>query len=394
MSDKAREPFKIEEDFFKSSFIKKIEIYFYKFLFLIFKRLPVNKKKITIISFHHDYLYGNNKAITKQLLLQKPEYDLKFVFKKDTSFDNVFSIKKLITKIRMSYLYNTSKYIILDDFYGLLSEVKFKKNIEIIQVWHGTGVFKKFGATRHNITPELIDRLEKVGKQYSVVLASCDEIVPLLSKSFLVEKDKIKAIGSPKSDIFFDKNYIADTKEKFFDENLELIGKKIIVYAPTYRDYDRNKDISLDINKMYDELFKLGYIVVLKLHHLERGNITHLTQKYHGFVYDFSTRDIDDIMIVADILITDYSSLIFEYSVLQKPLIFYAYDLELYSGDTRGFYYPYEEFAPAPIVQTTDETISLIKQDKWDKESLKRFSDRFIANQGFASKYFVDGMIA
>jgi CDP-glycerol glycerophosphotransferase (TagB/SpsB family) len=97
---------------------------------------------------------------------------------------------------------------------------------------------------------------------------------------------------------------------------------------------------------------------------------------------------------MTDILITDYSSLIFEYAILQRPMIFFAYDLDEYRSKVRGFYYDYVKFVPGPIAYTTEEIVELINRNEWDFEVIKEFAIRFNEYfDGKATERFIDEVL-
>src|SRR5690625_7064087 len=122
------------------------------------------------------------------------------------------------------------------------------------------------------------------------------------------------------------------------------------------------------------------YIIVLRLHYLVAENLD-LTD-YNGFVYDFSQyEDIRELYLMADILITDYSSVFFDYANLKRPMIFYVYDIEDYRDNLRGFYFDFEQKAPGPLVKSTNEIIDEIKKIKLNgfapSENTKEFYKKF-----------------
>lgn len=390
MLNNTRTAYSWERKLLSSRFGKWLDLHFWKLLFLLFKLLPVQSKRITFISFHYDFLYGNNKAIfdelKHQIQLGKRDDEIHLIFKSDLAFSHGFSWTKFKRKIQLAYLYNTSAFVLLDDYYSLLAHIQFKKQVKIIQVWHGTGVFKRFGLSRPDMDEAQRVLNKRIGAQYHAVLSSCEAIVPLLSEAFAVPEYVMKSLGSPKTDVFFQPEQIKSLQERFFQKYPHFQGKKIILYAPTFRDHDRYRDLELDIEAMHQAFADQNYILLLKMHHFERKKIQ-LNESHLDFAFDVSDFDVNHLMLVAHVLITDYSSLIYEYACLQKPVIFYAYDLEHY---VRGFYLPYQEFVPGPIVTTTAEIIDLIQQDTWDITPQKVFVDKFIANQGKASKAVVE----
>src|SRR5699024_2500168 len=125
-------------------------------------------------------------------------------------------------------------------------------------------------------------------------------------------------------------------------------------------------ELQLDLDKMKDE-FDGDFIVLLRMHYLVSENYD--LNRYGNFVYDFSGyNDISDLYLVSDVLITDYSSVFFDYANLKRPILFYAYDIESYRNNLRGFYFNFEKTAPGPILKTTEEVINqlhLIRKNRY-----------------------------
>ena len=155
------------------------------------------------------------------------------------------------------------------------------------------------------------------------------------------------------------------------------------MYAPTYRGVGR-KRISpdeLDIKKFYEELGD-EYILIFK-HHQTAIEVPQIPEPYRdNFAYDMTRgkgMSINDLMTVADICISDYSSLVFEYALFERPMLFFVYDLEEYI-DERGLYYEFDEITPGPLCRTNDEMIDYIKHvdERFDKQEVADFKNRFM----------------
>ncbi|EAC7342228.1 glycosyl transferase family 2, partial [Listeria monocytogenes] len=130
-------------------------------------------------------------------------------------------------------------------------------------------------------------------------------------------------------------------------------------------------------------------VVVIKLHPLVSVE-TQVPEDLADFVLDFSGIEMNDVLIVTDILITDYSSVIYDYSILNRPIIFYAYDLEAYSLE-RNFYHDYLEFVPGPVVATTEEAIKLIQTNQMITGKLQDFAEKaFEYHDGDAAARIID----
>ena len=187
--------------------------------------------------------------------------------------------------------------------------------------------------------------------------------------------NKILEVGYPRNDSLFQFNEldVLRIKQNILKNEFEQSKeKKVILYAPTWRDNQYDLKIGytyqppIDFDKLQKELGK-DYIILFRAHYLVANSFDF--EKYKGFVYDVSLYpDINELYMCADLLITDYSSVLFDYANLKRPMIFYMYDLERYQEDIRGFYINLEEM-PGPIVKTQSELISAIKYSKkYEKE--------------------------
>ena len=166
--------------------------------------------------------------------------------------------------------------------------------------------------------------------------------------------------GYPRNDILFRENTTEGIRS--FKRKLGLPeDKKIILYAPTWRDDEFSEDDKYEFRPQisFEKLQKeLGdeYIMIVKYHYLIMDAID--WSPYEGFIYHFDqSRDIAELFLVSDILITDYSSVMFDYSILNRPMFFFAYDFYKYKNELRGFYFSYSKEMPGPISTTTDELI-------------------------------------
>ena len=338
-------------------------------IFNILKVFPLKKEQISFIIDDNNSFNFNYENIIK-------EFD-----KEDRNYQYYFFIKNKPT-IKSLLKLATSKYIFLDDNYFPMAFMKFKKETEIIQLWHAPGAFKKFGY----ITLESESRkelLKSIGEKTTHLIISSKNLIPYYSEAFQVKEEKIKALGFPKLDYY--------TKDKTSDKNIEKLkrefvkkypkarDKKIILYAPTFRENSKYNEIFnfLDIEEFNKQLGE-EYILTIKLHPkitkfiskesnifkiLDSDNVINLTNKINE----------EKILLISDILITDYSSIMIENTFLNKPTIFFPYDLEYYIKYERDFYFNYKEKVPGPIVYNTEELISTIKDLKIDKKLFNNF---------------------
>ncbi len=280
----------------------------------------------------------------------------------------------------------SAKYIFLDDSSALISSIRPRSGVKIIQVWHACGAFKKFGfSTAEKKFGGSYRELTRfpLHKNFTYVTVSSPEVVWAYAEAFHMEdrKQDILPIGISRTDIFFDRQAMEAAREKLHRLMPEAGDKKIILYAPTFRGRVKRAKSpkKLDILQMQQELGD-AYVLLCK-HHPFVKKRPKIPEECENFARDMTEQmSIEELLMVSDICISDYSSLIFEYSLYERPMIFFAYDLEDY-GDWRGFYYNYEEMTPGPICRTTEEIIAYIQDidTLFDRQRVKAFREKFMS---------------
>lgn len=252
------------------------------------------------------------------------------------------------TALEMTEVILTSKVIVTDDYVKYLRYFPLRPEQRVIQLWHACGAFKKFGQRGTNLSlPE--DRATHA--QYNLVCVSGENLRSIYADAFDVNYNKVKALGCPRTDDYFNKHLINKTKRKIYFRHPSLIGKSVLVYAPTFRDVgcDRSEfHPELDFDRLSKELLP-NQVLLICPHPVMKNDI--LPKKYKNIrvMRDFST---NDYMLISDMLITDYSSVIFEYALLRKPIAFFCYDLPTYD---RGFYLNYPEDLPGDVYTNQEE---------------------------------------
>lgn len=270
----------------------------------------------------------------------------------------------------------------------------------IVQTWHGT-MLKKIG---HDIQTLYFDReyqnhLAIEAKNWSLLVSSNRFSTPILKRAFSYDGEILEA-GYPRNDHLYSPDQ-AKIAEKVRKELGLPSGKKIVLYAPTWRDDQSHSagqylfDLRIDLD---DARKRLGddHILLIRRH----SNVVDLVPGAgNGFVWDASEYpDIADLYLAADIMITDYSSVMFDYAHLKRPMLFFTYDLEHYRDTLRGFYFDFEKDSPGPLISTSEELVTAIQDiDKVFTEYQDRF-ERFHhlfcdLDDGHASARVVDRML-
>lgn len=251
----------------------------------------------------------------------------------------------------------TSKVIVTDDYVRYLRHFPLRPEQRVIQLWHGCGAFKKFGKRGTNIS---LTTDKATHAQYNLVAVSGEYIRPIYADAFDIDIKKVKALGCPRTDDFFNEDLIKEIRKRIYDRYPELKDKFVIIYAPTFRDIGNDRTQfypELDFDKLSRELLPDQEFIVCP-HPLMRNRIVPKDYPNIHVMRDFST---NELMFISNMLITDYSSVIFEYALLKKPIVFFCYDLPVYN---RGFFLNYPDDLPGDVFETQDELISYLQNPK------------------------------
>lgn len=288
--------------------------------------------------------------------------------------------------LRMLKDISDAHYIFLNDACDVTSAVSLRKGSSIFQVWHACGAFKKFGMSTADLIFGANRQTQEKFPNYrnlSYVTVSSPEISWAYEEAMNLKgtDTQIVATGISRTDVFYDKDFINNAREAVYSIFPQARSKKVILYAPTFRGRvakARTPD-RLDIPAMKEALGD-EYVLLLKHHPFVKKRPA-IPEECQDFAMDVTKDlDIDKLLCVSDICISDYSSLIFEYSLFERPMIFFAYDLDEYF-DWRGFYYNYNELTPGPIVSETDEIIDYIQNldTRFDKAEVHAFREKFMS---------------
>ncbi|WP_145028187.1 CDP-glycerol glycerophosphotransferase family protein [Paenibacillus sp. Y412MC10] len=351
----------------------KLVFYFlFAAMFYLYSVFPVNKRKVLFIMTHDKDLTGNIGAMLTNIK-QKAEFN-KYIFitREDYRFNSFPRSFFICTRFFLlkSFHMATAQSIFMDNIFLPLSLIKTKKGVHVVQLWHGCGAIKKFG---QDYNDGLLAKLEKLANKHtSHFILNSESAVSSYSSAFSIPKSKIYTVGSPRTDFFLDSGYINKIKEGLKNKLPNLAGKKAILYAPTFRDHDvDNPKIPVNIDFITEHL-RDNYVFIIKLHPHIISKFSGLTKSDNLLIVD-STVSLNELLILSDILVTDYSSIIFEYSLLEKPMIFFPYDYDFYIQNGRGFYYDYSEFVPGPIASNEHELVNIIRNEQYEKKRSVEF---------------------
>lgn len=237
-----------------------------------------------------------------------------------------------------------------------------------LQTWHGTPLKKM----QHDVAqmasrdPDYEQRAARLTGYWDLLLSGSPYATACFRTAFRYS-GQILEVGSPRNDVFSWPD--ADLRRRRVRERLGMAAdqRKMILYAPTFRDDNRSgvhwkHDQRLDIARLCAELSD-EYVLVVRYHPLVRQPLRGLNEAEREFVVDgFTYPDIQELLLAADVLITDYSSVIFDYALLQRPMLFFTYDLETYRDVLRGFYLDFESVAPGPLCFDSESLVAELRE--------------------------------
>ncbi|EAE0856310.1 CDP-glycerol glycerophosphotransferase family protein [Listeria monocytogenes] len=374
--------------------MKEVAIYIYmlavKVTGCLARIFPVKQKVVLLVSFPE-----NPTAIIKQMNEMKvtPKTVVFFDPRVDVTGFNFDFIqlkpKKIKHFISLMFHLNTAKVVITDNYFVELAGLKARENVTCIQIWHANGALKKFGwedkaAQKRNARDK--KRFQEVYRRFSKVLVGSDEMAAIFQKSFLLDDSQMLKLGIPRTDNFFNQQQLKENAE-WTNTKLNLSNKKKLLYAPTFRDEElHSTTLHLDIAKMKQALGN-EYQLILKLHPSISNDLDKVVDDF--VVYADKETPIETILPAVDMLITDYSSIPFEFALLEKPMIFFTYDLEEYDK-ARGLSDGFLATIPGPFVHTTEELIQVIEQEAFDLEMVRAFAAKWNKySDGHSSERFV-----
>lgn len=380
----------------------KLVHYILQVIFYLASLLPTKKNTIIFESFYGKQYSDSPKAIYLYMKRHYPEY--KMYWSVDRGMKNDFQDKDIVTVPRFSLqwisLMSRAEYWVLNSRFP--QWIPKSKATTYIQTWHGTPL-KKLALDMEEVHIPGTN-LEKYKSEFIQESAKWDYLISpnkysseIFARAFQFNKQMIES-GYPRNDVLVNQNNEASIKAIKAKANLPD-DKKVILYAPTWRDNEYHAvgkykfNLQMDLEKMQKELGD-EYIILLRLHYLVAENID-LTG-CEDFVYNMSDyEDISELYLISDVLITDYSSVFFDYAVLQRPIIFFTYDIASYRDQLRGFYFDLEAEAPGPLVFTTEEIIEAIQLAETGEttrtEQYKKFQEKFCyLEDGMATKRVVD----
>ena len=285
-------------------------------------------------------------------------------------------------------------YIFLDDHEPLFDSLILNPDTVLTQLWHGGVGFKSSGYSRwgHPGCPAPFN----CHRQYTWGVVSSRAVIPIFSEIWGINDDQVLPLGLPKMDRFQDPAH-REKAEKELREAFPLIrGKKVLLFAPTYRGRGK-KDAAypfdrIDFDLLYETLGE-DAVALFRMHPWVRDEVPIPPRMRSRMADAGHVPDINDLFYVTDVLITDYSSNICEFSLMDRPMLFYGFDEEEYARE-RGFHRPYREFAPGRVCHSFPELMEAYRTGDFEQEKAQRYvREQFDYRDSGASDRVIDRIL-
>ncbi len=279
-----------------------------------------------------------------------------------------------------------SRYVFLSDANEVVSCVAKRPETVVTQLWHACGAFKRFGMSTvgilHGADGDNVRKFPYYAN-LNYVTVSSPEVIPAYTEAMDLKNrpTQVLPLGVSRTDRFFKADVEREAREKLLARFPEARGKKVMLYAPTFRGKPSAPKApeALPLEELARSCGE-DWTLVIK-HHPFVTQRPAVPESLAGFAKDLTEEmTIEELLICSDLCISDYSSLIFEYALLDRPMLFYAYDKEDYD-DWRGFYYDYDRMTPGPVCRTAQELVQhAADPGSWfDPEQIRKFREEFMS---------------
>jgi len=359
-----------------------------------FRSLPRSGRLIVFTSDSRTELGGNLKLIYDRMVSRGLDrrYQLRTIFKPSIRTPRTFR-----GRLRLVWLLAMADVILLDDYQPAIYHLEPRPDVRIIQLWHAWGAFKTVGYSRIG-KPGGTSPYSSVHKNYTYATVSSAHEVPFYAEAFGIPEDSVIPTGTPRMDEFLDRSRQRAGRDRALQLFPAARDRRVLLFAPTFRGAGARQARypmgMIDLEALHAVCGEVDAVVIFKMHPFVRRRLE-IPAELGDRLIDASGLpiEVNDLLVIADLLITDYSSLVFEYSTLNRPMLFFAYDLETYVA-SRDFYEPFEQFVPGRIVRTFPEVLTAIRRQDYQLEKVAPFARRHLPEgEGTASDRIIDELI-
>ncbi len=345
----------------------------------------IRSDRFLFLSDSHVGYTGNMGFVRDELLRRMPEAQVAGVFK-----PSLTARRPVRDVIRLPWLLATSGTIVVDDFYPIIYPLPIRRGARLVQIWHAAGAFKQVGHSRAGLPGGPVPGSD-IHRNYTHVPVSSEAVRADYAEAFGIDLSRVQALGVPRTDAFFDPENVATTRQRVRARLGIRDGERLVLYAPTFRGNGQRSarpEESADWGAIAHELGD-GFRIVVRQHPFAAKSAPPLP----AHILDGGAEEMNDLLMATDVLVTDYSSSIFEFALLRRPIVLFVPDLDDYAG-SRSFYRPFESYAIGPVVRDPGGLASALRTAEVDEPALEAFLDEFCdALDGESTSRIVERML-
>jgi teichoic acid ribitol-phosphate primase len=360
-------------------------------------RLAPVRRRVVIATSHADRLRGNLAELHDRLSADWPTVPVVALARRLRPGPWAL-VRAAVDAVVAGWHLATARLFVVDDYYFPMYAISPRHATTRVQLWHACGAFKRFGYSSLDraFGADEDDVAEfPIHTNYDLCLVSAARFAPFYAEAFRQPPDRITSrLGIPRTDLFFDAPRMAAAAEAIRETYAIPDDRTVILYAPTFRGSRGTSARSpneLDLGGLGRALGEDH--VLLHRRHPYTASEPRLRDP-NGFVIDVSDwPELNELMLVSDLLLTDYSSAIYEFALLERPIVFFAPDEIAYEAE-RGLYWDFRREAPGPIARTTEELIGLLRAGVSDLDRVRAFrAASFDVADGRATDRLVDEVV-
>ncbi|WP_344530729.1 CDP-glycerol glycerophosphotransferase family protein, partial [Streptomyces rectiviolaceus] len=370
----------------------------------VLRRLPVSKGSVVFES-HMGKCYGDSPRAVHQEILDRG-LRLRCTWSYAASADGFPDSARLVRRWSWRYLWALGRAEFWIDNQGFPHALSKPRHTTYLQTWHGSA-YKRMGFDEARLKTQNAPqraRLQQAVDRFDHFLVRSEHDVNTLARAYGIPEERLLRCGYPRNDRLVAARARDEASGRFPRPAVAAdLGipdhKTVVLYAPTFRGLPKNNKavrLPLDVRKFADR-FGDSHVLLVRAHYMEAASLPVSPPGAVGSVIDVSAHhDVSELLCLADVLVTDYSSIMFDFALLDRPLVHFAPDLDAYAAE-RGSYFALRDDAGGPVVETEDELLRVLATLKetdgaW-AEARRAFAGRFGSyDQGRAAAGVVDAL--
>lgn len=344
-----------------------VDVLLFTGLYVVFRALlRIDARKVLFASDSVAELRGNQRCLFDEVSRSRPDAVLAVNLR-----EGVHSHRPFRQTARLARDLATSRVVVLDDYFPELYRVRVRSGTFVLQVWHASGAFKKVGFSRMGL-PGGPRRGSSLHRGYDAAVVSAEAVRSCYAEAFNLPLDRVHATGVPKTDFLFDSARVAAVGRAVRERLGISPEQRVILVATTFRGRGqftaRHDSTLIDLPRLVAET-GASTTVLVRNHPFARPEQP--VDPPTGVVDVSGFPDADELLCAADLLVTDYSSILFDYALLRRPAVLYVPDRNAYEEE-RGIYFPLESYCWAGLAETMDGLIEAVRDPAMDEDALDR----------------------